>query len=168
MTILSYAMVGTLTIALVIAAVTDLRRRRIDNWLNATVFATAPLYWLASGAEGGVIAVQIAIAAAILVVLAPLFLGGVVGDGDVKLLAGLALWVPPHDFGRLLLFTAMAVGTLALLWRAKHRLRGRAGQPLIPYGVAIAVAGLSMLAGGHLAPPDHGAPPVIAEVSRGG
>lgn len=44
-----YLLLAGLAIALVTAAVTDLRRREIDNWLNAAIALTAPLYWWASG-----------------------------------------------------------------------------------------------------------------------
>jgi prepilin peptidase CpaA len=43
-----YVLLAALAIALVVAAVTDIRRRQIDNWLNAAIALTAPLYWWAS------------------------------------------------------------------------------------------------------------------------
>ncbi len=36
-----YGLAGVLAIALLIAAFTDLRRRQIDNWLNAAIAALA-------------------------------------------------------------------------------------------------------------------------------
>ncbi|MFN5820871.1 MAG: peptidase, partial [Novosphingobium sp.] len=44
-----YVLLGALAIALVVAAFTDIRRRQIDNWLNAAIALGAPLYWWASG-----------------------------------------------------------------------------------------------------------------------
>ncbi len=44
-----YVLLGALAIALVVAAITDIRRREIDNWLNAAIALAAPLYWWASG-----------------------------------------------------------------------------------------------------------------------
>ena len=46
---LHYGLLVTLAIALLMAAFTDLRRRQIDNWLNAGIALAAPLYWWASG-----------------------------------------------------------------------------------------------------------------------
>lgn len=44
-----YVLLVTLAIALMIAAITDIRRRQIDNWLNAAIALAATLYWWASG-----------------------------------------------------------------------------------------------------------------------
>jgi len=38
-----YGLVVALAIALLVAAVTDWRRRQIDNWLNAAIALAAPL-----------------------------------------------------------------------------------------------------------------------------
>ena len=46
---LSYGLLAALAIALLIAAFTDLRRRQIDNWLNAAITLGAPLFWFAMG-----------------------------------------------------------------------------------------------------------------------
>jgi prepilin peptidase CpaA len=48
-----YGLVGALAIALTIAAITDIRRRQIDNWLNAAIAHGAPLFWWASGLRCG-------------------------------------------------------------------------------------------------------------------
>ncbi len=45
---LHYGLLVALAIALLVAAATDWRRRQIDNWLNAGIALTAPLFWLAS------------------------------------------------------------------------------------------------------------------------
>jgi prepilin peptidase CpaA len=42
--LLSYGLLGALAIALLIAAVTDIRRREIDNWLNGVIALGAPLF----------------------------------------------------------------------------------------------------------------------------
>ena len=43
-----YGLLIALAIALVVAAFTDLRRRQIDNWLNAGIALVAPAFWWAS------------------------------------------------------------------------------------------------------------------------
>lgn len=46
---LHYGLLVGLAIALLFAAFTDLRRRQIDNWLNAGIALAAPVFWWSSG-----------------------------------------------------------------------------------------------------------------------
>ena len=146
----SYGLLGALAIALVIAAVTDLRRRQIDNWLNAAIAAGAPLFWLASGLSLGAVGLQIAVALAVLVVLAGLFAMGAMGGGDVKLLTALALWIEPTGFLKLLIIMALLGGVLTIVFGAWHIARRNKQKIAIPYGIAIATAGLWTLASLYL------------------
>ena len=141
-----YGLLVALAIALVIAAFTDLRRRQIDNWLNAAIALGAPLFWWASGISlwPGV-AIQLGVALAAFAVLAGLFALRAMGGGDVKLLTALALWIEPEWFLRLLLMMALLGGVLTLVFGAWHVTRRRKDRLAIPYGVAIASAGLWVL-----------------------
>lgn len=140
---LRYLLLGGLAIALLVAAFTDIRRRQIDNGLNAAIAATAPLYWWAAGlALWPDIAWQIGLAAITLAVLAVLFAFRAMGGGDVKLLTALALWIAPLDFVRLLIAMALIGGVLTLVLGAWHVARRRRDRLAIPYGVAIASAAL--------------------------
>lgn len=142
-----YLLLAGLAIALVIAASTDIRRRQIDNWLNAAIAALAPLYWWASGlALWPDIAAQLGVATATLVILAGLFAIRAMGGGDVKLLTALALWIEPLWFLRLLIGMALVGGVLTLVLGAWHVTRRRKDRLAIPYGVAISSAGLWVLA----------------------
>ena len=96
---LHYALLIALAIALVTAAITDLRSRRIANWLTGGVALGAPLFWWASGLSlwPGV-ALQFAVALAAFAILAVLFALRAMGGGDVKLLTALALWIAPLPF----------------------------------------------------------------------
>ncbi len=114
---------GVLAIALLIAAFTDLRRRQIDNWLNAAIAALAPVYWWLAG----------------------LFALRMMGGGDVKLLTALALWLRPVLFAKLLLIMALVGGLLTVGMGMWHLMRRRKDRLKIPYGVAIATAGLCVL-----------------------
>ena len=60
-----------LAVMLAVAAFTDARQRRIDNWLNLAIVIGAPLFWWTSGLElwPGV-AIQLGMATATLVVFA--------------------------------------------------------------------------------------------------
>ena len=146
----SYGLLGALAIALVIAAVTDLRSRQIDNWLNAAIAAGAPLFWLASGLSLGAVGLQIAVALAVLIVLAGLFAMGAMGGGDVKLLTALALWIEPTGFLKLLIIMALLGGVLTIIFGAWHIARRNKHKIAIPYGIAIATAGLWTLASLYL------------------
>jgi prepilin peptidase CpaA len=147
----SYGLLCALAIALLIAAFTDLRRRRIDNWLNAGIALAAPLYWLASGMGLGDIGLQLGVAAGAFAVLAGLFAMGWMGGGDVKLLTALGLWIKPAWFLELILVMAIAGGVVTIIFGCWHVTRRNRDRIAIPYGVAISFAGLWTL-GTHYLP----------------
>ena len=157
---LTYGLVGALAIALLVAAFTDLRRRQIDNWLTAGVALAAPLFWWATGLSlwPGV-AGQLAIGIAAFVVLAGLFAIRAMGGGDVKLLTALALWLPLKPFFTLLILMALLGGLLTVVFAVIHKLGQKPGRIQIPYGLAIASAGLWVIATtyGPIAAPVAGA-----------
>ncbi len=146
----SYGLLGALAIALLVAAFTDWRRRQIDNKLNAAIALTAPLFWWAAGYGLDDVAWQIGIALLAFAVLAGLFALGWMGGGDVKLLAALALWIQPIPFVRLLMIMALVGGVLTLAFGAWHIARRRRDRIAIPYGIAIACAGLWVLVDTYL------------------
>lgn len=145
-TIATYGLLALLAIALLAAALGDWRHLLIRNRLNGAIAAGAPLFWLAAGvAPWPGMALQIGLALLVLAVCAALFAMRVLGGGDVKLLAALALWVPPATFADLVLVMALAGGGLAA---AMLVLRGRMAPDApasIPYGIAIAAGGLWVL-----------------------
>ncbi len=143
---LHYGLVVALAIALLWAATTDLRRRQIDNWLNAGIALGAPLFWWASGVSlwPGV-AIQLGVALLVFGALAGLFALRMMGGGDVKLLTALALWIEPGLFLKLLIVMALAGGLLTILFGAWHVMRRHKHNIQIPYGVAIAGAGIWIL-----------------------
>lgn len=141
-----YVLLGALAIALLIAAVTDLRRRQIDNWLTAAIALGAPLYWWAAGMDWASIGWQLASAAAAFTLFATLFALRQMGGGDVKLLTALAFWIAPVWYLRLLIIMALAGFVLTLAFALHHRLRNKEGRVMTPYGVAISCAGLWVLA----------------------
>ncbi len=147
----SYGLLGALAIALLVAAFTDIRRRQIDNWLTAAIALSAPLFWWASGLSvwPGV-AWQLGVALATFIILAGLFALRVMGGGDVKLLTALALWIEPEWFLRLLIVMALAGGVLTIVLGAWHVARRQREKLAVPYGVAIAGAGLWVLAAQYL------------------
>ena len=138
----SYGLLAALAIALMFAAVTDLQRRQIDNWLNAAIALAAPLFWLASGQGLVDVGFHIAIALVVFTLLAVLFAFGAMGGGDVKLLTALALWIDPISFVKLLVIMSVLGGLLTLVMVVLHHVRKRKGRIAVPYGIAISFAGI--------------------------
>jgi prepilin peptidase CpaA len=139
-------LLALLALLLVVAAVIDLRTFTISNRLNLTVALMAPLYWWSAHLPiWPDVGLQITIAAGVFALLAAAFYAGMMGGGDVKLAAALALWFSPLSTVRFLIFMSIAGGLLTLVVVALHRSREKAGKPQVPYGVAIAVGGLIIL-----------------------
>jgi len=141
------------------SAIEDFRRLIIPNGLILGLcvlwpfhVATAPMITL--GAAG----FAALCAAAVFLVGALLFSCGLIGGGDVKLLAAATLWAGPAATLPLLVWTALLGGMLclflltpvgALVAAARPSLHdpsrdpARGADPVpVPYGVAIAAAGL--------------------------
>jgi prepilin peptidase CpaA len=136
-----------LVVTLIVAAVIDVRTFTISNRLNLAVALSAPVYWISVAlAPWPGMAAQLAAAAIVFVLLAGAFYIGMMGGGDVKLAAALALWLPPAGTFRFLVLMSLAGGALTLGVLMFHRMRGRVGRPQIPYGVAIAAGGVAVLA----------------------
>ena len=149
-------LLSVLAIILVVAAVIDVRTFTISNRLNATVALLAPLYWWSEHLPlWPDIALQIGIAVAVFAVLAVTFYIGMMGGGDVKLAAALALWFSPASTLKFLVIMSLAGGLLTVIVLIAHRMKpGRiknsdgetGGKAEIPYGVAIAIGALWILA----------------------
>ncbi|MDE1467010.1 A24 family peptidase [Aurantiacibacter sp. D1-12] len=149
---IKYGLLAALAIALLIAAFTDLKSRRIANWLNASIALGAPLFWWASDMtllpsgdswlEPTSVVIQIALATVTFFALSILFALRAMGGGDVKLLTALALWISPIIYAKLLIMMALLGGVLTLGFGAWHVMKRQKDKIAIPYGVAIALAGL--------------------------
>ena len=135
-----------LAAVLIVAAVIDMRTFTISNRLNLAVALGAPVYWLSTAlAPWPGMAIQLAAGGVVFILLAGTFYAGMMGGGDVKLAAALALWFSPHSTIRFLVLMSLAGGVLTLGILAWHRVQRREGRPTIPYGVAIAFGGLAIL-----------------------
>lgn len=144
-------LLGLLAILLVIAALIDVRTFTISNRLNLIVALLAPAFWWASGLPFWPDAAwQVATALGVFVLLALAFYAGMMGGGDVKLAAALALWFPPAVTVKFLVIMSLAGGVVTVAALVAHRRSGREGRPKIPYGVAIAAGGLVILAERYL------------------
>jgi prepilin peptidase CpaA len=136
---------------LVVAAVIDVRTFTISNKLNLAVALLAPVYWLAVPLSlWPEVPIQIAGAIIVFLLLAAAFYAGMMGGGDVKLAAAIALWFPPGLTIKFIVLMSVAGGVLTLGLLVWHRAKRREGRPEIPYGVAIAFGGLAILAQPYL------------------
>ncbi len=135
-------LVAFLAAMLIVAVVGDLRARLIPNWLNAAIaLAAIPYWWLTDLPLWPDVAIQIAVAAALFALFALAFRFGMMGGGDVKLVAAVALWLPLGAVVKLLLVMSIAGGLLTLAMMARQRIARQQDKPEVPYGVAIAFGG---------------------------
>ncbi|KAF0225036.1 MAG: prepilin peptidase [Rhodospirillaceae bacterium] len=130
-----------LVAALADACISDLRALRIADRDSMAVAAAFVLCGL-DGWPVQQLAWHVAAAAAVFAAGAALFALGVWGGGDVKLCAALALLTGFVGLPRFLFVMATVGGIVAL---AVLALRGRAAGGQVPYGLAIAAAGMDWL-----------------------
>lgn len=149
---------------LLAAAWYDLAVRRIPDPLSAGIAAGAVALRALDGPAA--LAASLAAALVLFLLLLVLFARGLLGGGDVKLATALALGLPPAGVWTLVVGTALAGGVLAAGYLAMHRLAAAAASPAgrsrgivarvaaaewrrfrrrgpLPYGIAIAVGGLT-------------------------
>ena len=137
-----------------LAVVSDVASLRIPNRICLAIIFLYPVYVLSSPEPVNWLS-ALAVAATVFAVGIIPFVAGVMGGGDVKLLAAAALWAGPALIADFLLVTGIAGGVIALVMvtncrfvvasalealganDARDAVLGRA----IPYGVAIAVGG---------------------------
>lgn len=150
-TIVRIALIVALMLLLLSAGIEDARTREIADRKNIAIALLAPLWWWTSGMPVWPdMALQMGIGLGVFLLFAQAFRIGMMGGGDVKMIAAIALWLPLPSLFRMLLTMSIAGGAITLLMMVDHRLR-RAGGPEeghaieVPYGVAIAIAALMIL-----------------------
>jgi prepilin peptidase CpaA len=143
---LSWTLLAMLAALLVAAAVVDLKKREIPQAVVIAVALLAIPFWIATGLSFWPdVALQIGVAMLVFALFAALFAFGWIGGGDVKLLGALALWLPWQAVVMMLVimsFAGLAVTLATIVW---SRVRRPGATPEIPYGVAIAFAGLWLI-----------------------
>ena len=144
--VLANLLVAILAAMLIVVAAGDLRNRLIPNWLNLAIALTAiPFWWLSGYALWPDIAIQIGLAAGLFMFFAIIFHLGMMGGGDVKLLAALGLWLPLASMVKLLVIMSIAGGVLTLVMLARKWRASSEEKTEGPYGVAIAFAGMWLI-----------------------
>ena len=128
-------------------AVMDVKTYTISDRLNAAIALLAPVYWWSAGVPlWPDAAIRLGVGVLVFLLFAGAFYLGAMGGGDVKLAGALALWFSPFETLKLIVIMSLAGGLLTLLVAGIHRARKKEGRPEVPYGVAIAVGGMWLLA----------------------
>lgn len=141
------ALLGLLAAFLAWIAVVDVRTYTISDGLNLMIALLAPVYWWSAGVPFWPdAAIRVGVAVVVFLLFAGAFYMNVMGGGDVKLAGALALWFTPYETLTLIVIMSIAGGVLTLLVIGIHHARRKIGRPEVPYGVAIAVGGMWLLA----------------------
>lgn len=150
-TIVRIALVTALVLLLLSAGIEDSRTREIADRKNIAIALIAPLWWWSSGLPVWPdMVLRIVVAAGVFLLFAQAFRIGMMGGGDVKMIAAIALWLPVPLLFRMMLIMSIAGGVVTLVMLVGHRFRrlppGETAPAIeVPYGVAIAIAALIIL-----------------------
>ncbi|WP_332820273.1 A24 family peptidase [Sphingopyxis sp.] len=140
---ISLGLMALLGLLMIAAAISDLRSRTISNELNAAMALLAIPFWIASGLSPWPdVPIQFGAAFAVFLVFAGLFAIGAMGGGDVKMIGAVMLWTPLPLFMPMLMVMAVGGGILSAVMLIHMKLRPSDKPVEVPYGVAIAAAGL--------------------------
>ena len=140
---ISLGLMALLGLLMIAAAISDLRSRTISNELNAAMALLAIPFWIVTGlALWPDAAIQFGAAFAVFLVFVGLFAIGAMGGGDVKMIGAVMLWIPLPLFMPMLTVMAVGGGILSAVMLIHMKLRPSDEPAEVPYGVAIAAAGL--------------------------
>ena len=126
------------------------------NWASIGIAVTFLPAALLGGIDLATIAIHYGTGAAVLAVGTFLFIRGIMGGGDTKMLAAIAVWIGWEYIGPYLFLVAMIGGALALIVMVIRRFpkipsllesvpwigREPATTQVVPYGVAIGLAAI--------------------------
>ena len=104
-------------VVLAVATITDLRSRRIPNWLVFPFLVTGPIVsaWLGGWYGFGQSMAGLGVGAFVYGIF---FVMGGMGMGDVKLCAAIGSWIGPSQLMLALVITGVAGGLMAVCWAA--------------------------------------------------
>ena len=141
---------ATLPVLLVWAGAVDIVTRSIPNSIALLLVACFSVFAAAAGLSVPQLLAHALCAFAVLSGGFFLYSQSLIGGGDAKLLAGLALWSGFENILQLLAWVSLAGGGLSLAWLVVHGIRARLSlapvrPPAIPYGAAIAAGALIVL-----------------------
>ncbi len=135
-----------LAFALLVSIYTDLKSRMLYDKVNIFIALLAPLFWYATNTFSlAGIGFHLLFAASTFFFFAIFFALGQMGGGDVKLLTVMALWFDFQGVFNLALYTAILGFIITILAWAHHKIKKLPGKVRVPYGVAIALAGFTII-----------------------
>ncbi|WP_068083330.1 A24 family peptidase [Polycladidibacter stylochi] len=156
---LNVILYGIFPFLLIYAAFSDLFSMTIPNWLSLLLVAGFAAAALTIGLSWQEIAFNLGISFAVLVVGFTLFAFNIMGGGDAKFAAAIALWIGANEYTYVFLLLMSVYGgvlTLAILLYRRlpylpswlHRfdwlLRMHDQSVGVPYGIAISIAAIQI------------------------
>ncbi len=108
-----------LVVALIIATITDIRSQRIYNWLTFPLILSGLLFHTLDSGLDGLMLSGSGFALGLGLMIVPFFLG-LMGAGDVKLMAGIGAWLGLNATFTAFLFTCVAGGVYAIIILIQH------------------------------------------------
>lgn len=165
---INYIFIAIFSALIIFAAIEDVRRFIIPNWIPASItvlFLLAVSYSSYSGSPifPTSVWVNLLTFAGVLIFFTILFATGQMGGGDVKLIASISLWTGPYFVFDFVLITALVGGVLAAVQLVRNGQAVKADavesvagdisaeqsdtlkstqQKAVPYGLAIGFGGL--------------------------
>jgi len=135
------------------AALSDMSRLIIPNWVSIALAVIFPAFALIAGAPLMSVGLHVLFGFGVLAVGFVLFQFNIIGGGDAKLLAAVSIWTGLTAFMPFILWTAIAGGVMALALLTARQLIPAGTYPAfvdhllkkqngIPYGVAIMIGAL--------------------------
>lgn len=109
-----------LVAALLTATITDLKSQRIYNWLTFPLMLTGIILHTVIGGLDGTLLSLAGFGLGLAVMVVP-FLFGMMGAGDVKLMAGLGALLGASNIFTAFIFTCLAGGVYSLVVLLRHR-----------------------------------------------
>lgn len=148
-------MIYAVTLLMIIAIVTDIGFMRIPNWLPVSL-AVCYIFWaLTSGHSSLIIGEHVVTGFAVLAIAFVLFSRGIIGGGDGKFIAAIALWFGlSDDLLRFAVLSGVLGGALSIMALTTRYIAINLPAPVwipdwivkqghkIPYGVALGIAGI--------------------------
>ncbi len=153
--VLTLAVLYLFPLLLLCGALWDLLTMQIPNWVSLALLICFLAYSALAPLSVAEVSSHLGLGLAVLLIGAFLFAKGLVGGGDIKLLAAAAVWIGWTYFPLYLVATALIGGVLAVLLLAFRRLHlpapwapvgwlKRLHDPKtgLPYGIAIGIGGV--------------------------
>lgn len=109
--------------AVAIATFTDIRSRRVPNWLSFPLMAAGPVVSIVVAGGHGLLESFYGWGLAVLVFGFLNWLGGM-GMGDVKLMAAVGAWIGPSQLFLAMILTFLTGGLMAIVWATSKGFAG--------------------------------------------